>query len=180
TPQAKLQINAEGNPTNIEDNVNNGLTIKGTDQSLYMGVQSSTHVSYIQSVDYGTTVAPLLLNARGGNVGIGTNNPRNTLDVKGTIHAQEVKVDLSNWSDFVFEKDYKLPTLNEVNTYIENNGHLPDVPSAQEVKENGVSIAKIQAILLQKIEELTLYAIQQQKNILDLESQIQELKPAKK
>lgn len=176
TPQAKLQIDAEGNQSNLEDNINNGLMIRGTDQVLYMGANSTDQVSYIQSVDYATSVAPLLLNARGGNVGINTSNPQNALDVNGTIHAKEVKVDLDGWADFVFEKNYNLPSLAEVNQFIEDNGHLPNIPSAQEVKENGVNLAEMQAKLLQKVEELTLYSIQQQKEIQSLKAELEGLK----
>jgi len=101
-----------------------------------------------------------------GNVGIGYNDPQNKLDVKGTIRATEVKVvSVSQFADFVFDKDYRLPKLTEVHNYIQENGHLPDIPSATEVKENGMSLVDMQVKLLQKIEELTLYMIDQQKEI---------------
>jgi len=108
-----------------------------------------------------------------GNVGIGTTNPGSwKLAVNGKIRAKEVKVE-TGWADFVFYDDYKLPTLKEVENHIEENGHLKDIPTAQEVEENGISLGEMNAKLLQKIEELTLYAIQQQKAI---ESQNQEIR----
>ena len=104
----------------------------------------------------------------GGNVGIGTNNPDAKLAVNGKIHTKEVKVDLTGWSDFVFYDNYKLPTLKEVENHIKENGHLKDIPSAKEVEKNGIYLGEMNSKLLQKIEELTLYTIQQEKEIVDL------------
>ncbi|MFQ6603191.1 hypothetical protein [Flavobacterium sp. C3NV] len=97
-----------------------------------------------------------------GNVGIGTTNPTNKLDVNGTIHSKEVKVDMNGWSDFVFKKEYNLPTLDEVEKHIAEKGHLENIPSEKEVLENGINLGEMNAKLLQKIEELTLYAIEQE------------------
>ncbi|PXV69283.1 hypothetical protein CLV62_101552 [Dysgonomonas alginatilytica] len=110
-----------------------------------------------------------------GNVGIGTSNPQKLLDVKGTIHAQNIEVDLNGWSDFVFDKDYKLPTLQEVENHINEHNHLPDIPSKKQVKEEGINIGEMQAKLLQKIEELTLYVIEQDKTINEQNRRINEL-----
>ena len=98
-----------------------------------------------------------------GNVGIGTTNPNNKLDVNGTIHSKEVKVDMTGWSDFVFKKEYTLPTLEEVEKYITQKGHLANIPNEDEVLKNGINLGEMNAKLLQKIEELTLYVIDQQK-----------------
>ena len=76
-----------------------------------------------------------------------------------------------NWSDFVFNKDYKLTPLNDVETYVKTNKHLPEIPSASEVAKDGIDVASMDAKLLQKIEELTLYVIQQQKEIDELKQQ---------
>jgi hypothetical protein len=97
-----------------------------------------------------------------GNVGIGTTNPTYKLSVNGTIRAKEIIVD-SGWSDFVFEETYVLPPLDEVEKYIYANKHLPGIPSETEVKENGVTLGIVSSKLLQKIEELTLYVINQKK-----------------
>jgi len=103
--------------------------------------------------------------ARDGNVGIGVLHSNNKLDVNGTIHSKEVKVDMTGWSDFVFKKDYKLPTLEQVEKHIVENGHLENIPNTAEVLENGINVGEMNAKLLQKIEELTLYIIQQNKKI---------------
>ena len=106
-----------------------------------------------------------------GNTGIGTINVPNDfmLAVNGKIRAKEIKVE-TGWSDFVFEDDYDLPTLDEVEKYIKTHRHLPEIPSAKEVEENGVELGKMDSKLLQKIEELTLYIIDQEKRIRKLEA----------
>ncbi len=120
-----------------------------------------------------------------GNVGIGTLNPDEKLTVKGKIHAEEVKVDLQIPADYVFQKyytgtstlksNYQIPTLKEVEQFTKENHHLPDMPSAKEIQENGLQLGEIANLLLQKIEELTLYTIEQKKLIENQEKRIQEL-----
>jgi hypothetical protein len=114
---------------------------------------------------------------RNGNVGIGTAHPDAKLAVKGLIHAQEIKVDLEGaiTPDFVFEADYDLPELAEVEAFIEEHKHLPEIPSAVEVEANGVELGAMQMKLLQKIEELTLYLIEQEKRMERLEAENQKL-----
>ncbi len=108
------------------------------------------------------------------NVGIGTTTPDEKLAVNGKIHAKEVRVDLTGWSDFVFEKKYKLPTLEEVEQHIKEKGHLQNIPPATEAIENGILLGDMNAKLLQKIEELTLYAIDQEKKIETQENQLKQ------
>jgi len=106
-----------------------------------------------------------------GNVGIGTTNPDMKLTVNGNIHAKEIKVDLNIPApDYVFEEDYNLKSIEEVENFIEENGHLPEIPSAEEFEQNGVMQVEMDMNLLKKIEELTLYTIQQEKKITALES----------
>jgi len=94
------------------------------------------------------------------------------LSVNGGIAAKEVEVTASGWADFVFDKDFTLLPLNEVEKFISENNHLPDVPSEEEVLENGINLGNMDAVLLQKIEELTLYTIEQQKLIEELQTKI--------
>lgn len=106
-----------------------------------------------------------------GNIGIGTSNPTQKLSVNGAILAKEVVVSLSssNWPDYVFEEGYSLKPLSEVKDHIDEYKHLPNVPSAKDVEEKGISLGEMQKIQMEKIEELTLY-------IIELEDQINELK----
>ena len=117
-----------------------------------------------------TDDVPVVLFSKDNNVGIGTLDPQGyKLAVNGIIRAKEIKVD-SDWADFVFKKDYKLPTLGEVKKHIEEKGTLPGIPSESDVKANGVSLGEVNALLLQKIEELTLYVIKQQEEIEQLKA----------
>ncbi|ACU03275.1 hypothetical protein [Pedobacter heparinus] len=105
------------------------------------------------------------INSDNGNVGIGTTVPTDKLSVKGKIRSQEIKVENTNWPDYVFTNDYQLPTLQQTENHIKEKGHLPGIPSAAEVKANGIDLGEMNAKLLQKIEELTLHLIHQQKEI---------------
>lgn len=114
------------------------------------------------------------------NVGIGTANPDEKLTVKGKIHAEEIKVDLAIPADYVFQKyftgsstlkpDYQMPSLNEIESFVKENHHLPNIPSASEIQQNGLQLGEMNNLLLQKVEELTLYIIEQNKRIEALEA----------
>jgi hypothetical protein len=106
-----------------------------------------------------------------GNVGIGTTNPNQKLTVNGTIYGKEVKVDLNvPGPDYVFANNYQLLALTELKTYIDKNKHLPEVPSAAAMEADGINLGEMNMILLKKVEELTLYIIEQEKRINKLEN----------
>lgn len=113
-----------------------------------------------------------------GNVGIGTMSPDEKLTVKGKIHTQEVMVDMKGplVPDYVFAKDYRLKSLQEVEDYINENKHLPEIPSAQDIEKNGLMLAEMNMSLLKKIEEMTLYMIEQNKKISSQSKEIESLK----
>jgi hypothetical protein len=110
------------------------------------------------------------------NIGVGTqsfvdNNDNYRVSVNGAIRAHRVRV-YTNWADYVFDKTYDLPTLEEVENHIVEKGHLIDIPSATEVEENGIELGEMNKLLLQKIEELTLYVIDLNKELKELKSKI--------
>ncbi len=127
----------------------------------------------------------MLLDGATGKLGIGTTDlsGKHLLRVDGSIGAREITVEADGWSDFVFEEDYQLPTLEEVEAHITGKGHLPEIPNEQEIMETGVNLGDMDAKLLQKIEELTLYLIEQNKQnkaqqvrIEQLEKELRQLK----
>jgi hypothetical protein len=111
----------------------------------------------------------------GDKVGIGTDDPYYKLDVNGTIRAKEVKVNLNSGADFVFEPGYQLKPLDEVHSFIKENKHLPEIPTAAEMTNGDTNLGELQVKLLQKIEELTLYTIQQQEMIEKLSAKVEKL-----
>jgi hypothetical protein len=112
-------------------------------------------------------------------VGIGTTNTADAnykLFVETGIRTRKIKVDQTAWADYVFQPEYKLRPLSDVETFIRKNNHLPEVPSAKEVKQNGVDLGENQVLLLKKIEELTLYVIEQNKKLEEQGKMIEKLK----
>ena len=178
---SNLSINFGGGNVGIGTrNPNSKLHIydNSSYSEIFLGEQASTDktgiVKYVQGNGLGTGILQLgnwgdnlgsagVSIKKGGNVGIGTINPDSKLSVNGNIHTKEVKVDLIGWSDFVFYDSYNLPSLTEVENHIKAKGHLKDIPSAEEVAKNGILLGEMDSKLLQKIEELTLYAIAQEK-----------------
>jgi hypothetical protein len=185
SPTARLELNLSAGPTGQ----NNGLRIWGGNSDTYFGntqisfsygggggayshsmkTRHNSATAKGNAFDFyvwqpGDAVnAPGSLHVMtldGGKVGIGTTNPNEKLTVNGTIYGREVKVDLSvPGPDYVFEKNYNLTSLTELKSYIEANKHLPEVPSAKEMEQNGIKVGEMEMLLLKKIEELTLYVI---------------------
>jgi hypothetical protein len=125
-----------------------------TDSEI-LQIYNSSSLSYDCSIIY----------CDGENVGIGTSTPDNKLTVNGTIHTKEVRVDMEGFEapDFVFEENYDLSSLEETSQFIQANKHLPDIPSAVEMQQQGINLKELNLKLLQKIEELTLHLIEQEK-----------------
>ncbi|UOB17895.1 hypothetical protein [Abyssalbus ytuae] len=140
------------------------------DSSTNYAEPTNSYVSGYFGIDFFTGGTNRMRISRDGIVSIGTPNRQEgyKLAVDGKVKAKEIKVE-TGWSDFVFEKDYHLPTLEEVEQHIKQKGHLKDIPSAAQVEENGIFLGEMDAKLLQKIEELTLYTIEQEKRIKKLE-----------
>lgn len=107
----------------------------------------------------------LMINGTTNNVGIGTNNPTSKLSVNGNIRSKEVVVELANWPDYVFNEKYKLKSLAEVEDFIKQHNHLPNIPAAAEIEKNGLKVGELQTKMMEKIEELTLYIIEMKKEI---------------
>jgi hypothetical protein len=193
SPDSKLNINVGAGGTNgtvglrigsvsnypslelgIENDYDGMIKTYGNDLKIYAGnwrvpgtVASENHAVYFYTSKIGSTnwsIPKMVLNHE-GNVGIGVSSPSERLTVNGNIRAREIKVENTNWPDYVFNKSYLLPTLQQTEKHIKEKGHLPGIPSAEEVKTNGIDLGEMNAKLLQKIEELTLHLIEQNKTI---------------
>jgi hypothetical protein len=118
----------------------------------------------------------------GGNVAIGTTDPKGyKLAVNGDAIFTKIKVKtFGNWPDYVFYKSYQLPSLVDLEKFIRLNSHLPGIPAAAEVVKDGIDVVENQAALLKKIEELTLYVIEQNKRINELEAGMKAIKKKEK
>jgi hypothetical protein len=156
-----LTANTESDP--VWAGVSNQYLKAASAASTYVAVSGDTMTGRLTLPANGLVVGSTQLVATNGYVGIGTSNPTNELAVNGTIKAREIIVSVDGWADYVFEKDYELMPLEQVERFIQQNGHLPDVPSAQQVDREGVEVGAMQSVLLRKIEELTLYIIELRK-----------------
>ena len=151
---------ANGIHPGIEFSNDAGSALRG-----FIGMASDNYIGFY---GYAGAGFGMVMNVANGNVGIGTNTPANKLSVNGDIRSREVTVETINWPDYVFANNYTLKGLAEVEKYIRDNNRLPGIPSAAEIEKNGLQLGDMQKKMLEKIEELTLYIIQQQKEIEQL------------
>jgi hypothetical protein len=133
--------------------------------------------------DAGNTIVPMEIRASpliisDGSLAIGTTDPRGfKLAVNGSAIAESMTVQLhANWPDYVFKPSYVLPTLTQVKTYIDKNQHLPEMPSQQEIAEKGLNLGEMNKLLVKKVEELTLYLIEKDKQDQIKQQEIEQLK----
>ena len=156
------------------DAASNYLGWTVTDDVLSSAATATVTVPYINSFA-GTVNMPSGIWNSSGKVGIGTLNPDAALTVNGTVHSKEVKVDMNLLPDYVFDKTYDLTPLNKIKEYIDKNHHLPEVPSAEQVSKDGLKLGEMNALLLKKVEELTLYLINNAKQDKEKDAKLQSL-----
>jgi hypothetical protein len=169
SPVSKLTILTPNNSTGFTHMSDQGIVLATSvgGISATIGTSSNHTFRLIANSQAVINITPV------GNVGIGTTNPTYKLSVLGNIRCTEAVVE-TGWADFVFDDDYRLPSLNEVEKFIDYNNHLPNIPTASEIQKNGLRLGEIQTKMMAKIEELTLYLIEANKRIINLEKAIEE------
>jgi len=188
-PNIELSLDAPAYGVNIRANFpgGNGIWARGYRVSNQTGAENFIQFGSYGNTTNGVSKAVYSFIGRGydqtfmaflpeGNIGIGTIAPKEKLSVNGKIRAHEVKVETSNWPDYVFAPNYQLPRLSETEKFIQANGHLPGVPKAAEVEADGIHLGEMNKILLKKIEEMTLQMIEFNKRMQKQEEIIKSLK----
>ncbi len=182
TFKRQVIVDSEGNGSGLKFTGINAATTTSTvtGKTLTLDAQGNVILAQVPAIPSGasiwtltdtiatTTAAAAVI---GSGVSIPTGNPYGLYVSKGIL-TQKVRVAVlgsTYWADYVFDKNYKLPSLKSVEKYIVQHKHLPDVPSSEDVTQNGIDFAEMQATLLRKIEELTLYTIALEKKVLALE-----------
>jgi hypothetical protein len=163
-------LHVAGGRINLEGNSGDSAAVMTMGNATYPTAEIVTPYGGGTLTLAGSSGRGLLIDTS-GNIGIGTANPGYLLDVAGTIHASEIITNNYDWADYVFSPAYKLASLSEVEGVIKREGHLPGMPSAADVAAHGLSVGEMQAKLLQKIEELTLHQIDEEKRIEQLEKE---------
>jgi hypothetical protein len=193
TTTPAYQVEVVGDVLQISNGTHNGyfrLTSSNGSIEIASGNDSNSYIDfkgagneasdYIGRLLFHDTKGFTFLKSGGGvKVGINTANPQSTLAVLGKITAKEVEVTNTGWADYVFNPNYNLMPLSDVKKHIEQYGHLPDIASAKEVEEKGLNLGESQAKLLQKIEELTLYVISLNEQVLEQKKEIYSLRQAR-
>jgi hypothetical protein len=162
------------------------LKINAANQFVFSNTSGGGDYNFETNIAGSGINSALFIEGANGYIGIGTTNPDSKLTVNGTIHSKEVLVDLNIPADYVFQKyytgfsslkeTYQMPTLEEVEAFTKENHHLPNVPSASTIQKEGMQLSEMTNLLLQKIEELTLYTIEQEKRIKALEGKLKKKK----
>ncbi len=168
----KLTVKTTNNTDGISHIGDNGNILKTIMGGTSAGIGTFSHTN-MRIFSGGTS--RILISELTGNVGIGTDNPTYKLSVVGNIRCTEVVVE-TGWADYVFHKNYRLKPLADVERFVKQNNHLPNIPSAKEIGEKGLSVGDVQKKMMEKIEELTLYMIDADKRLKESSREIERLK----
>jgi hypothetical protein len=181
-PTAKLDVQGGDIKVYNPNNSSNIFVGSATPGKTYIRLTTSADANgygIIQSATtYGTAWGNTVINPEGGNVGIGTVPPQDyKLAINGSTIATSMTIKAyGNWPDYVFKKDYRLLPLSDVKTYIDQNQHLPEAPSAEQIAREGQNLGEMNKLLMKKVEELTLYLIEKDNENKSLQKQVNDLR----